>query len=126
MIGSVQTSSPSWGEILLSFDEPVVARDQTAYRARACGGKAGDGIRRWHGWIEFEPVRGGPVIRTPRETTQRNRADTAMWATGRTRVYFEGALHRALDTPSGIGLESPTSEAPAIRNRFTGFSRVGG
>ena len=126
MIGPVHRSSPSLGEVLVSFDEPVAIRDQTAYRARACGGRAGDGTRRWHGWIEFEPVGGGPVIRTPRETTQRNKADTAMWATGLTRVYLEGALRRALDTPSSIGVESPTPEAPAIRNRFTGFSRVGG
>src|SRR5688572_2181352 len=90
MIGPVHTSSPSLGEVLVSFDEPVATRGQTAYRARACGGRAGDGTRRWHGWIEFEPVvGGGPVIRTPRETTQRNKADTAMWATGLTRVYLE-------------------------------------
>ena len=127
MIGPVHTSSPSLGEVLVSFDEPVATRDQTVYRARACGGRAGDGTRRWHGWIEFEPVvGGGPVIRTPRETTQRNKADTAMWATGLTRVYLEGALRRALDASSGIGGESPAPEAPAIRNRFTGFSRVGG
>jgi hypothetical protein len=84
-------------ERLVAFDTLVTAKDGTAYRAAACGSPAHDGTRRWHGWIEFVPVTGGAAIRTPRETTQRNRADTATWATGLTPVYLEGALCRALE-----------------------------
>jgi hypothetical protein len=50
----------------------------------------------WQGWIEFVPVGSGKAVRSPRETTQPNRADTLYWATGLTPVYLEGALHRAL------------------------------
>jgi hypothetical protein len=51
----------------------------------------------WQGWLEFEPIDGGPTRRSPRETTQPNRTDAAYWATGLTAVYIEGALHRALN-----------------------------
>jgi transitional endoplasmic reticulum ATPase len=135
------------GKVLLEFGKLVVVRGGTAYCARACGGAAGDGTSRWHGWIEFLPVRGAPVIRTPRETTQRNRADTALWATGLTPVYLEGALRRALDSglvavePSsplmpapqrhpGAGESAvkpvPQRDQPGIRPPATGFARVGG
>lgn len=87
-------------EVLLEFQIPVFATDGTAYGARACGGEAGDGTSRWHGWIEFVPVGGGATVRTPRETTQRNRADTAYWASGLTARYLEGALQRALHLTS--------------------------
>jgi len=53
----------------------------------------------WEGWVEFDPVDGGPTIRTPRETTQPNRADAEYWATGLEPVYLEGALDRALAEP---------------------------
>jgi len=36
-------------------------------------------------------------MRTPRETTQPNRACTAYWASGLTHVYLDGALRRAVD-----------------------------
>ena len=97
-------------EALLEFDTLVIAKDGTAYRAVACGSPARDGTHRWHGCIEFAPVTGGRVIRTPRETTQRDRADTAMWATGLTPVYLEGALRRALD--SGLLASQASSHYP--------------
>lgn len=83
------------GEVLVEFMELVFARDGTAYVARACGGPASDRTRHWHGWVEFAPVQGGSVIRTPRETTQPDRADTERWASRLTPVYLEGALARA-------------------------------
>lgn len=65
------------------------------YTARICGAPAGDGTTRWHGWIEFVPLDDGPPLRTPRETTQSNRAGTVYWAGGLTHVYLEGAFRRA-------------------------------
>jgi hypothetical protein len=53
----------------------------------------------WQGWVEFQPIEGGPAVRSPRETTQPNRTDTAYWATGLSAVYLEGALRRALNRP---------------------------
>lgn len=100
-------------EVLLEFQKPVFARDGTVYRARACGGEAGDGTGLWHGWIEFVPANGGATIRTPRETSQPNRTDTAYWATGLTSVYLEGALQRALYRTS-ISIRPPPAPAPGF------------
>ena len=127
MSRQLDRSLPSAGEVLVDFTELVSAPETGEYRARACGGKAEMAPGRWQGWIEFVPVDGGPTIRTPRETTQRNRADTAMWATGLTRVYLDGALRRALAS-STIDVEPSPVEplAPANRPAATGFMRVGG
>ena len=119
-------SLPSTGEVLVNFTELVSAQETGEYRARACGGRAGDGTRRWHGWIEFVPVDGGPTIRTPRETTQRNRADTAMRATGLTRVYLDGALRRALASSTIRSNRRLLSRRSANGPAATGFMRVGG
>jgi hypothetical protein len=83
-------------EVLARFETTIVAGD-TAYRAQACGAPMPDGI--WEGWIEFIPVDGGTPVRSPRETTQPNRVDTAYWASGLTPTYLEGALDRALRRP---------------------------
>ena len=66
-------------ETLLQFQEHVSGPDGTAYEARACGAPMAGGT--WQGWIEFIPVNGGAPLRSPRETTQPNRADTVYWAT---------------------------------------------
>lgn len=79
-------------EVLVEFPDIVNDERGVAYRARAVGGESRG---TWQGWLEFEPVDGGEVIRGPRETTQPNRVDTHYWATGLTPVYLEGALHRA-------------------------------
>jgi hypothetical protein len=84
-------------ETLLQYQRPVIAPDGTAYEARACGGPMPGGM--WEGWIEFVAAGGGEPLRSPRETTQPNRADTEYWATGLSHVYLEGALRRALETP---------------------------
>src|SRR5262245_38633169 len=112
---------PETGEVLVNFDELVAAHENAAYRARACGGKAGDGTRRWHGWLEFLPVNGGPMIRTPRETTQRNREDTAMWATKLSHVYLDGALQRAL-VRSRTHI-APKAQLESPSDATTGFAR---
>jgi hypothetical protein len=90
-------------ETLLQFQWTVVAPDGTAYRAKACGSPMPDGM--WQGWLEFEPMAGGEVVRSPRETTQPNWTDTEYWASGLTPIYLEGALRRALEGPVRI----PTS-----------------
>lgn len=81
-------------QVFAHFADPVMSADGTPYRARACGAPMPDGL--WEGWIEFVPIEGGASIRSPRETTQPNRADTVYWTGGLTHVYLEGALDRAL------------------------------
>jgi hypothetical protein len=80
-------------EVLLKFQSPVAANDGRLYEARAIGAEMPDGM--WEGAVEFTPIDGGSVLRTRRETTQPNRADTVYWATGLTPIYLEGALSRA-------------------------------
>jgi len=112
------------GEVLVEFQALVLSQDRAAYRAHGCGGPARDGTRHWHGWIEFAPVQGGPVIRTPRETTQPDRRATEMWATGLTPIYLDGALRRALywgliaaepSTPLTLASEPPTLVTTPLR-----------
>jgi hypothetical protein len=110
-------------EILAQFHVPVASTDGRSYLARACGGKAADGL--WQGWVEFTPLEGGATIRSPRETTQPNRVDTEYWAGGLTPVYLEGALQRALSGPPPTRLahtERPSFEAPlpAARHSVVG------
>jgi hypothetical protein len=100
-------------EVLVEFDESVVAEDGTAYTARACGGEMPDG--KWQGWIEFVPAAGNP-IRSARETTQPNRRDTEYWATGLTPVYLEGSLKRTLNPtvrPVARPIDAPFFDGPA-------------
>src|SRR5262245_7059150 len=75
-------------EVLVEFTDPVSDSEGITYTARACGSEMQDG--RWQGWIEFLPLAGADPIRSGRETTQPNRADTLYWATGLTHVYLEG------------------------------------
>lgn len=89
--------------VLVSFAEPIVS-DGVAYTAEALGAPLDRNL--WEGWIAFTPVNGGASIRSPRETTQPNFVDTEYWATGLTPVYLEGALARALDGATDIGLVS--------------------
>jgi hypothetical protein len=85
-------------EVLVQLDSPVSDARGRAYVARVCGRVADDGL--WEGWIEFDPRDGSPVLRSPRETEQPNRADLEYWATGLTLSYLEGALQRALRPPT--------------------------
>jgi hypothetical protein len=52
--------------------------------------------RLWEGWLEFDNLETGEVLRSSRETTQPNLTDLRYWATGLTLVYLEGALDRIL------------------------------
>jgi hypothetical protein len=100
-------------EVLVEFEETVIAEDGTAYTARACGGEMPDG--KWHGWIEFVPATGDP-IRSARETTQPNRRDTEYWATGLSHVYLQGSLKRTLNPtvrPVARPIDAPHFDGPA-------------
>jgi hypothetical protein len=103
-------------ETLAVFTTPVAGPNGLFYTARACGNKATDGL--WQGWLEFTPVDGGPPIRSPRETTQPNRADTEYWATGLTPVYLQGALQRALSGPPPV--REVREERPAFEEPLPG------
>ena len=81
-------------QLLLEFGH-AIANDGIEYRARVCAAPMDETL--WEAWIDFEPIRGGPILHSPRETTQPNLTDTEYWATGLTPVYLEGALRRALD-----------------------------
>ncbi len=100
-------------EVIREFESAVMAPGSAAYVAHICGGEARDGTRRWHGWIEFVDGDGGPTIRTPRETMQRNRADTVYWANGLTLAYLEGALRRALN-PNVVRTRPSRRPVPAF------------
>jgi hypothetical protein len=100
-------------EILRDFGLITEAAGRT-YRVRACGSLLDES--RWQGWLEFEPVDGGETLRSGRETTQPNRADTIYWATGLSPVYIEGALDRTLNAPvrqAPVALGEPAFEEPA-------------
>ncbi|HKF69229.1 MAG TPA: hypothetical protein VKB36_21940 [Vicinamibacterales bacterium] len=83
-------------EVLVRFTHPI--RDGVdVYHAQACGAPMSDG--RWTAWIEFISIDGRRPLRSPRETTQRNRIDAEYWATGLSPVYLDGALQRAQSPP---------------------------
>jgi hypothetical protein len=101
-------------ETLLVYKTAIAAPDGKMYEARACGAVDTGGT--WQGWIEFVPLEGGQPLRSRRETTQPNRADTIYWATGLTPVYLEGALERALEPPPAARHAAPAAalfDAPA-------------
>ena len=84
------------------------------YHVRACGSEMD--ASRWQGWLEFEPVDGGPTLRSARETTQPNRVGLAYWASGLTAVYLEGALERVLNPlvrPTAPSASPPAYDGPA-------------
>jgi hypothetical protein len=87
-------------ETLVEFDTLIRSADGTRWAPRVCGCTANGS---WEGWIEFTPTSGAlEPVRTPRETEQPNRTDLMYWAQGLTRIYLEGALHRALEPPAEL------------------------
>jgi hypothetical protein len=103
-------------ELLLQFDEPVIAGDGKSYIARVCGDEMPSGL--WQAWIEFIPTGPGDPVRSGRETTQPNREDTRYWATGLTPIYLEGSLRRALNpfVRPVRDVMPPVFDSPARRN----------
>lgn len=80
--------------LVLTYRQPLVARDGRSYTTHAWGRRRDDGT--WEGWLEFSPYDGTAVLRSARETTQPNLRDLEYWASGLSPVYREGALERAL------------------------------
>ena len=78
-------------EVVRVFDALFVVNGDS-YEVQVCGRPAGT---IWEGWIEFRSADRN-WIRTPRETTQPDRAALHYWATGLSATYLEGALRRAL------------------------------
>jgi hypothetical protein len=109
-------------EVIVRVDGVLVHSSGGRYTAQVCGRLEEDG-RLWEGWIEFVPLDGGTVRRTPRETEQSSRDDLGYWATGLSTTYLEGALDRALDSEP-LPLPPPRAHAayeePAPPRAVTG------
>ena len=106
--------------VVAVFDHPLKLTSGRIYTAQACGRQRDDG--RWEGWLEFVPDDMSLVLRTQRETTQRNLADLEYWASGLTPVYLEGALDRTL-TPAPVVVDPP--EIPAVYDEPAARGTVG-
>ncbi|HEU4643180.1 MAG TPA: hypothetical protein VFS44_12060 [Gemmatimonadaceae bacterium] len=100
-------------EVLIRFDEPIHDSRGRGFAAQVCGRVAHDGM--WEGWVEYQPIDGGEVLRSPRETSQPNRHDLEYWATGLSVAYLEGALDRARRA-AAPRVEEP---APVVRAFFS-------
>ena len=99
-------------EVVHVFAEPVVLNGEP-YRAQVVGRAEG---HMWEGWIEFVSRDEANAVRTPRETTQPDRAALVYWATGLSPTYLEGAVNRAFEPPPRAvagATPSPVFEAPA-------------
>lgn len=85
------------------------ATDGRVYEVKICGRRL---QRRWEGWIEFAPIDGSPVLRTPRETTQPTVAALEHWASALTPVYLDGALTRAIHATRVPHVDADVVEVP--------------
>ena len=86
-------------EVLVEY-ENVNGKDASVWAARACGRPLKE---KWEAWIEFIPLSAGQFpVRTPRETTQRDRdrESAVEWATGITPTYLEGHSSVRANAPS--------------------------
>ena len=100
-------------KVVRVFD-PAPLIDGVPYRVQVCGRRAGTV---WEGWIEFESPE-GEWLRTPRETTQPDRAALEYWAGGLSATYLEGAFARAVNPPPApppIVVAAPHFTGPAER-----------
>jgi hypothetical protein len=79
--------------LIYEYNEPFRADDGQLYVVRAFGQSRADGT--WIGWLAFVGADGQTVRRTPRETTQSNRAHLEYWATGLQPSYLEGSFARS-------------------------------
>jgi hypothetical protein len=100
-------------EILVKFDEQIVAPNGSTYFAQAAGKEVEGGL--WHGWLEFQAVDDGlDALVSGRETTQPNRKNLEYWAQGLTKVYLEGALNRAISLAEPPTERAPMEEEPSL------------
>jgi hypothetical protein len=100
LLAAALQSMNDMARVVAVFDPPLRLTDGRGYTAQACGRQRDDG--RWEGWLEFVPDDGSVVLRSQRETTQRNLADLEYWAGGLTPVYLEGALDRSLTSAPAV------------------------
>jgi hypothetical protein len=91
--------------VVAIFDSPLQLSNGRIYTAQASGRLREDG--RWEGWLEFVPDDTSVVLRTERETTQRNLADLEHWASTLTPIYLQGALERTLTPPPPVVVDEP-------------------
>ena len=99
-------------EVVHVFEDAVML-DGVPYTAQVAGRPEG---HMWEGWVEFVAEDRSDALRTPRETTQPDRAALVYWATGLSPTYLEGALRRALNPPARrtvAAMPEPLFEAPA-------------
>ena len=82
-------------EVIHVFERPLLLNGKR-YTAQVCGRPNG---HVWDGWVEFIAADGSDVRRSPRETTQPDRAALEYWATGLSETYLEGSLVRAIEPP---------------------------
>jgi hypothetical protein len=85
-------------EIVVDLEQTIPTDDGRRYRPTVVGRAARDG--HWDAWIEFIDVGTQDVLRTGVETHQPSDADLRRWSSMLTRVYFEGALARAVPSPT--------------------------
>jgi hypothetical protein len=100
-------------EVFAEYENVIDATDASEWAARACGRPVDE---KWEAWIEFIPLTAGESpVRTPRETTQKDREAIVEWATGITPTYLEGALERARERPAVVVVETapPLFDTPA-------------
>jgi hypothetical protein len=103
-------------EVLHVFDQPLYLGG-VPYAAQVVARPEG---HLWEGWIEFASADGSDVRRTPRETTQPDRAAVVYWATGLSGTYLEGALRRATEPPPSrpsVAMPEPFFESPLTSPR---------
>ena len=100
-------------EVLVVYAATATDARGVVHTARACARRRHDG---WVVWFELEPLGGGSVLRTDRETTQPDREAAARWARGISRVYLEGALARATASHGTFERPSTTSESAPERD----------
>lgn len=83
-------------EVVHVVDAPLIVNG-VPYTAQVAARAEG---HLWEGWIEFIARDGSDARRTPRETTQPDRAAVAYWAAGLSGTYLEGAFARTLTRPA--------------------------
>jgi hypothetical protein len=91
--------------VVAVFDLPLHLSNGRIYTAQASGRQREDG--RWEGWLEFVPDDTSVVLRTERETTQRNLPDLEHWASTLTPVYLQGALERTFTPLPPVVVDEP-------------------
>jgi hypothetical protein len=114
-------------EVFAEFENAVDATDASVWAARACGRPLNG---KWEAWIEFIPLTAGESpVRTPRETTQKDRQAALEWAKGITPTYLDGALERARERPVVVVTETAPplfdTPAPTIGAASVGAARPG-